>query len=211
MIMKKHFNMIYSFILILLIITLFCPVFFAAEDNPDCDAGNHEDIIIEYIAPTETTNGKIKYQCAICGRTYTDRLFATGHVWSDWIIETEPTLDSPGLRYRVCTQGGSHREWEEIPSPAADPYDRPEPVVLPSITESEFYEEPQVQNPAENSNILIFVNITAGAASAVFLWSASAVCFTGSKILRFERRRIKQTLRRQANRSRLEGIFDDRY
>lgn len=71
----------------------------------------------------EHVDGERVYVCKVCGHTYTEKIEATGHIWSDWMVELEPTVDKEGIRYRVCTKysDAPHYERESIPKLAKVP------------------------------------------------------------------------------------------
>lgn len=81
----------------------------------NADHCQHQDVIIDREEPTEDFDGFVTYKCKLCGRKYTDTLFAVKHEWSDWVVEKQPTTTEPGLRSRTCNRGLAHTEWEEIP------------------------------------------------------------------------------------------------
>ena len=61
----------------------------------------------EVTAPTCTEMGFTTYVCSACGDTYkADYTNPTGHKHSDWIVDREPTMDSEGLRHKVCENCG---------------------------------------------------------------------------------------------------------
>lgn len=51
------------------------------------------------------------------GSVVREEIPATGHVWSEWIVDVEPTYTKEGHRYRVCTKipGKPHYEEQTIP------------------------------------------------------------------------------------------------
>lgn len=66
------------------------------------------------VPATCTENGYTGYVCTICGYIIKEStIFATGHVFSDWIIDQEPTCDVPGSRHRTCSVCGE-TETEEL-------------------------------------------------------------------------------------------------
>ena len=53
--------------------------------------------------PTCTEGGYTIYTCESCGYSYEgDNTEATGHFFGNWVIESEPTADHEGSRYREC-------------------------------------------------------------------------------------------------------------
>ena len=71
-------------------------------------AGEHED-------------GVRLYVCEICGETYREVIPASGHVWSEWVVEREATEDREGIRCRVCTRYPEHPHYEYETIPRLDP------------------------------------------------------------------------------------------
>lgn len=63
------------------------------------------------------SDGLRRYTCEDCGYTYTEIIPATGHRWSEWIIDVEPTYEKAGHMYRVCNKYShlQHYEEKEIP------------------------------------------------------------------------------------------------
>lgn len=51
---------------------------------------------------TCTENGIKTYTCS-CGDSYTEKIPATGHTWSDWTVTKEATETSTGLKERTCS------------------------------------------------------------------------------------------------------------
>lgn len=90
---------------------LFFPVI---AEGYDCEAGNHNDVIISY------TDDTVTYQCDLCGRQYVDNLPGDGHLWSDWIIEENATCTTAGRRYRTCLLHSPHNDYEQIPATGHD-------------------------------------------------------------------------------------------
>lgn len=104
----------------------------AYAEEFDCKENKHNFIISNEIPATEDSNGQINYECAICGISYIVNTYATGHKWSDWKIEKEPTCTKSGSKIRTCNIGFTHYETEEIP-PAKHKY--VETVVQPTCTD----------------------------------------------------------------------------
>jgi len=62
----------------------------------------------ETTAPTCTEMGFTTYTCDKCGDSYkADYTNPTGHQYSDWIMDREPTMDEEGQRHQVCTNCGT--------------------------------------------------------------------------------------------------------
>lgn len=87
---------------------------YAEEYN--CAEGKHNYVESERKAETTTQNGYIIYDCALCGRKYKDVVFATSHIWSEWIIDEEATCTETGSKHRHCTQADGHDEAQTIPA-----------------------------------------------------------------------------------------------
>ena len=68
--------------------------------------GDHEHDYVATITPaTCTEDGSIVYTC-LCGDTYTEILYATGHNWGDWRITKQPTFTDEGEERRYCQNDG---------------------------------------------------------------------------------------------------------
>ena len=62
----------------------------------------------EVTAPTCTEMGYTTYTCDKCGDSYkADYTNPTGHQYSDWIMDREPTMDEEGQRHQVCNNCGT--------------------------------------------------------------------------------------------------------
>ena len=80
----------------------------------DCTANRHDYVRVEYTSPAENTNGRIVYECRLCGGRITRILYVTG--WGEWEITREPTCAEPGLRTRTSLTNPNFSETEEIPA-----------------------------------------------------------------------------------------------
>ncbi len=70
----------------------------------DCENNVHAyEVTIEKEA-AETEDGVRRYSCVLCGDTYEEVIPMYGHVFGEWVEETEATCQTPGQRYRVCIQ-----------------------------------------------------------------------------------------------------------
>lgn len=49
-----------------------------------------------------TSDGEILYTCEKCKDSYTQKTLATGHSFSEWTVEVEPTCTESGVKRRVC-------------------------------------------------------------------------------------------------------------
>ena len=114
--MRRKGKRVWPGILTAMLLALCAPLCAHAEDF-DCAQGRHDYEIVTK-QPTETEDGQTTYRCRVCGFTFSRALPATGHVWSEWAVELEPTCTREGLRCRVCTRHGNdpHREEEGIPA-----------------------------------------------------------------------------------------------
>jgi len=115
---KAHITKFLRVLFVLVILSLFiCSPLPASSDAFDCTSGKH-DYAITTIAPTEENDGETIYICRLCGFRYSRILPATGHSWSEWIIDKQPTCTEPGHRHRFCTryQNDPHTEGQAIPA-----------------------------------------------------------------------------------------------
>jgi len=99
-------------LLLAVLLCLFAPIARAVE----CTPGQHKYIETGRIPATAMEDGEIDYTCTACGHEYTDILFATEHLWGDWITIQEPTCTQPGQRRRTCTRAQPHHETAVIPA-----------------------------------------------------------------------------------------------
>ena len=66
--------------------------------------------------PTCTESGRYQGTCPRCGKDYNDTIPALGHDWGEWVVTQEPTAETTGYRYHVCTRAGCNtRVGEDIP------------------------------------------------------------------------------------------------
>ena len=55
--------------------------------------------------PTCTEGGYTTYTCSSCGDSYTDnRTAPLGHDFGDWIVEAEPSCETEGRHYHICSR-----------------------------------------------------------------------------------------------------------
>jgi len=116
----KHNAGIKIFRSLIVLITSFlftCMPLVVFAENFDCDAGKH-DYVITTVEATENEDGETTYTCKICGFTFIRVLPATGHIWSEWITDRQPTCIEAGHEYRICTRyaNDSHTEENIIPA-----------------------------------------------------------------------------------------------
>jgi len=86
----------------------------AVRADAECDAGRHRYTVTRRIEATAAQDGEVAYLCSICGRRYTEILYATDHNWGAWVIDRQPSCTSPGERHRTCTRGLVHDEYDAI-------------------------------------------------------------------------------------------------
>jgi len=82
----------------------------------DCDAGRHQYTEIRRIAATAMTDGEVEFLCGVCGERFTETLFASNHLWGDWVTDKPPTCTQTGIRRRTCTRAKPHDEYATIPA-----------------------------------------------------------------------------------------------
>jgi len=87
-----------------------------AAPNAECAAGRHQYTETLRIAATAMEDGEVTYLCGACGQQYTEILYATDHLWGEWVTDTQPACTSPGEKHRTCNRGQSHDEYAEIPA-----------------------------------------------------------------------------------------------
>lgn len=105
-----------AMILIILLLIVFESSLIANAEEFNCQQDKHDFTIVKKISPTAAKDGHITYRCRICGLSYTQNLYATGHEWSNWVIKKEPTCTKQGQRIRACHVGTTHSETREIPA-----------------------------------------------------------------------------------------------
>ena len=102
-----------------LIALFLCIVFITAPAHAatyDCAAGRHKDTVIARVEPTATQDGYETLKCDLCGRQYDAILYATAHVWGEWVIDRAATCTEPGKQHRTCNLNAPHSETETIPA-----------------------------------------------------------------------------------------------
>ncbi len=119
--------------MLLITAVLFASGATVSAEEYDCAHNKHHYVEIERVPATETEDGYILSKCDICGAEKKETLFATGHHWSEWTVEKEPTCTEPGIRKRTCNVGTPHSETEEIPALG---HSYVEEVVEPTCTEA---------------------------------------------------------------------------
>lgn len=82
-----------------------------------CDDESHQYIIIEETPATAEQDGRITYECEICGHSFTKITFAQGHRWSEWKTEKTATCTEDGEISRYCDVDIiPHSETERTPA-----------------------------------------------------------------------------------------------
>ncbi len=86
--------------------------------------------------PTCTEAGVKTFRC-VCGDTYTEIVPATGHMWGSWMVVTEPTEATDGLKVRVCNVCTDAFEREIIPATGSEPGDVPVTSITITVTDAD--------------------------------------------------------------------------
>ena len=73
------------------------------------------DFKTERILATCTEDGSIINTCTKCGETHVEIINATGHNYSDWIVDLEPNCTDGGKKHKICSVCGDKIE-EVIPA-----------------------------------------------------------------------------------------------
>ena len=73
------------------------------------------DFKTEEVPATCTKDGSITNTCTKCGETHVEKIKATGHNYSDWIIDSEPNCKDGGKKHKICSVCGDKIE-EVIPA-----------------------------------------------------------------------------------------------
>lgn len=99
--------------------------------------GHHQETTV--VAPTCTDHGYTTYACTWCGDRYdADPTEPTGHTYGDWVTDVEPTVDTRGHRYTLCSVCGHRAEevLEILPLPETETTtsDPQEPETAPAVT-----------------------------------------------------------------------------
>ena len=88
------------------------------------------------IEPTCTESGHYQGTCPRCGKDYNDTIPALGHDWGEWVVAQEPTAETTGYRYHVCTRAGCNtRVGEGIPKLHTHTWDAGVVTQKPTATE----------------------------------------------------------------------------
>lgn len=110
---KRHVARVCLAVLALLCLAL--PQAYAAPLD-DCAAGRHQYVETRRVPATATEDGEVDFTCSVCGHMYSDIIFATDHIWSQWITERAATCTQAGQRRRDCTRAQRHSQYETIPA-----------------------------------------------------------------------------------------------
>jgi len=102
---------VFAAALLAIMLSLVAPVAWAAE----CPEGQHNYSEARLVPATAMEDGEVDYICTLCGQQYTKLLFATDHLWGEWVIDQKPTCTEPGKRHRTCTRTQPHMETAVIP------------------------------------------------------------------------------------------------
>lgn len=111
----RVFAMAFALVVTVSIMLVRAPLAYADE----CPAGGDHEYSATILTPaTEDADGVRQYTCIKCGYTFTVAIPATGHEWSDWIVEEAPTCTSDGSAYRVCTRypDDPHYDYKVLPA-----------------------------------------------------------------------------------------------
>lgn len=92
------------------------PLNVLAAPEYNCTSGKHKYIETSRIPSTATTDGEVSYRCELCGKVWDDILFATNHVWTEWVVDKDATCTKQGERHRSCSRGASHDQYETLPA-----------------------------------------------------------------------------------------------
>lgn len=88
----------------------------------ECPLGGEHTYSVTIERPaTEFEEGLKHFLCTKCGYEFDHVVAATGHSWSPWMIEVEPTCASEGREYRQCDQYHDNIHYEERTLPRLSP------------------------------------------------------------------------------------------
>ncbi|MCL2106641.1 MAG: hypothetical protein FWH26_06265 [Oscillospiraceae bacterium] len=102
-------------LLLALLFYLSAPAVWATPDE-DCAAGRHQYAELRRVEATAMEDGEISYLCGNCGQRYTEILYATSHLWGEWVTDSPATCTEQGTRRRTCTRGQIHDEQGSLPA-----------------------------------------------------------------------------------------------
>ena len=82
----------------------------------ECAPDQHNYVETRRTPVTAIEDGEIDYTCSVCEHAYTDIIYATDHIWGNWVTDQNPTCTQPGRRYRTCTRAQPHNQYAAIPA-----------------------------------------------------------------------------------------------
>ena len=107
----------YFLVAIFLIVMLSIHPIATIASEFELDTGDHQVEIIQHIPATPHEDGSLTVRCVDCGRLFVFTLYATGCIWSSWVVEREATCTQTGLRRSTCNAGRTpHSRTEVIPA-----------------------------------------------------------------------------------------------
>ncbi|MFV0396306.1 MAG: hypothetical protein ACK5LC_18300 [Coprobacillaceae bacterium] len=112
--MSKKLLIINSLIVLLITMYITNSVLYANETDKDYEYCKYT--LVERVEPTATEDGYERFYSEICQKEYTPILFATGRNWGDWIIESFPTCEEDGKRYRQDIRHSHIQQTEILPA-----------------------------------------------------------------------------------------------
>lgn len=90
----------------------------ASADPPQADPTHTHSWQIVSGTATCTEGGIVTWKCAVCGKTYSEKVDALGHEWDRGTVTREPSGFTPGVQTFTCLRDSSHTYTEEIdPAP----------------------------------------------------------------------------------------------
>lgn len=106
------------FVLLISIVLVLSGIFvpdraFGDTSQEACIGGtphNFEVTVQKYAMENE--EGVRLFSCKRCSYSYEQIIPATGHVWGEWVIETEPTCETEGHEHRVCQKYPDNPHYE---------------------------------------------------------------------------------------------------
>ncbi len=91
------------------------------EPSEEIDEEEHDYVIKETVDPTCEEDGYILYECSDCGKTYEEKIPATGHT-EELVEKTEASIDGFGRSLYVCSVCGK-KIWKDFePKPVDQSY-----------------------------------------------------------------------------------------
>jgi transposase-like protein len=117
----KHMKKYAVFMAALFLVVLFAAMSVSAVQY-DCNTGRHRDIVVARTEPTATTDGEVTLRCELCGREFQRILYATDHLWGEWITVREATCTEYGQQRRTCTRTARHHHEKRMIPPLGHDY-----------------------------------------------------------------------------------------